>query len=176
MMSAELQGDADLIAALRDAGTDAVDALARGLYQEAEAIMADSKKIVDVDEGTLRNSGFVKPPKIARRGGATSAGLESARVEVEMGYGGAASGYAVYLHEGTGPNVGQPPFMPPIAPFKEWAKRVLGDESLGFVIARAVGARGLGPRKFLEKPFKARASTMTGRIARRVRQGWERAR
>ena len=74
-----------------------------------------------------------------------------------------------YLHEGTGPAVGQMPFMPPVAPFKEWAKRVLGDESLGFVIARAVGARGLAPRKFLEKPFKARAATMVPRLARRIR-------
>ena len=176
MMSAEVIGDKELAQALRDAGDGAVNALARALYQEAELIMADSKKIVDVDEGTLRNSGFVKDPKIARRGGMTSGGLDNARIEVEMGYGGAASGYAVYLHEGTGPNVGQPAFMPPVAPFKEWAKRVLGDESLGFVIARAVGARGLGPRKFLERPFKARASTMNGRLARRVREGWERGR
>lgn len=75
-----------------------------------------------------------------------------------------------FIHEGTGPAVGRPPFMPPVAPFKEWARRVLGDESLGFVIARAVGRRGLAPRKFLEIPLKARASTMAGRMAARIRR------
>ena len=80
-----------------------------------------------------------------------------------------------YLHEGTGPAVGRPAFMPPVAPFAEWARRVLGDESLGFVIARAVGRKGLRPRKFLEIPFKARASTMVPRLARRVRGMVERA-
>ena len=174
MMAAEMVGDKELIQALRDAGNEAVNALARALYQEAELIMADSKKLVDVDEGTLRNSGFVELPKVSRFGrGRLGSKLGDANIEVRMGY---SAPHGIWLHEGTGPNVGQPAFMPPVAPFKEWAKRVLGDESLGFVIARAVGARGLGPRKFLERPFKARASTMNGRLARRVREGWERGR
>ena len=60
--------------------------------------------------------------------------------------------------------------MPPVAPFKEWAKRVLGDESLGFVIARSVGRKGLAPRKFLEIPLKARAANMASRMAARIRR------
>ena len=75
-----------------------------------------------------------------------------------------------FIHEGTGPAVGRPPFMPPVAPFKEWARRVLGDESLGFVIARSVGRKGLAPRKFLETPLKARAGNMAARMAARIRR------
>lgn len=50
--------------------------------------MSQSKQIVPVDTGTLRNSGFVELPT-------ESDGL----IKVEMGYGGAAAPYAVFVHE-----------------------------------------------------------------------------
>lgn len=166
-LSVKLQGNEKLKGALGTLGDRAAESLASALYVEAELVMTDSKRLVDVDQGTLKSSAFVKPPQINRNALDWS-------IEVEMGYGGAASGYAIFLHEGTGPNVGQPPFMPPVEPFKEWARRVLGDESLGFVIARAVGARGLGPRKFLERPLMQKAATMGERIAARLRRDLER--
>lgn len=166
-LTAELKGGKELLDWLARAGGRATDLLAEGMFLEAEGVMGESKREVDVDQGTLRASGYVKEPVINRsRGGDT--------VLVVMGYGGAASGYAVYLHEGTGPNVGQPPFMPPVEPFREWAKRVLGDERLGFVIARAVGARGLGPRKYLERPLMRRAPNMEKNIGAHIRRGLER--
>lgn len=155
----ELIGSKELRAALVAAKGRALTEAGRALYLEGEAVMAESRRLVPVDEGTLRNSGLVEPPKI-----------EGTVVEVTLGYGGASSSYGLYIHEGIGPAVGRPPFMPPVAPFKEWAKRVLGDEGLGFVIARAVGRRGLAPRKFLETPLKARASTMAARLAARIRR------
>ena len=160
----ELKGTPELARALAGVKANAHLAIGAALYQEAEAIMADSKRLVPVDQGILRNSGFVNPPETYVNE-TTSGG---SGIMVEMGYGGAAP-YGLWLHEGTGPAVGRPAFFPPVAPFREWAKRVLGDESLGFVIARAVGRRGLTPRKFLETPFKARAATMLPRLARRVR-------
>lgn len=60
---------------------------AAGLYQEAEAIMTDSKEIVPFDLGVLSDSGFVDP----WRDGDT--------VYVMMGYGGAAAAYALIQHE-----------------------------------------------------------------------------
>ena len=155
----ELVGSKELSAALAAAKGRALAEAGKALYLEAEAVMAESKRLVPVDMGTLRNSGVVLPPK-----------TENGVVEVTLGYGGAGSEYALFLHEGTGPAVGRPPFMPPVAPFKEWAKRVLGDESLGFVIARSVGRKGLAPRKFLETPLKARAGNMAARMAARIRR------
>ena len=159
-MKIEFLGRRELRAALRVAGKDGMRGLAKGLTVEAEAVMAASKREVDVDEGVLRASGFVRRPVKKRRG-----------MFIVLGYGGAGMPYGLYLHEGTGPAVGRAAFFPPVAPFREWAKRVLGDESLGFLVARAVGRKGLTPRKFLERPLRRRARGMAGRLARHVRRG-----
>src|SRR3990167_711939 len=64
-------------------------ALAKALYVEAQRIMTESKtSYVPVDHGTLRASGHVQAPVIA--GG---------QVSVTLGYGGAASAYAIVQHE-----------------------------------------------------------------------------
>ena len=56
---------------------------------EGELIMTDSKQnYVPVDLGVLRASGFVKGPTIM-----------GDNVEVKLGYGGAASAYALIQHE-----------------------------------------------------------------------------
>lgn len=61
------------------------------LYQEAQHIMTRSKaEFVPVDLGTLRASGQVALPQ-----------HEPGRVSVELGYGGAASAYALVQHERT---------------------------------------------------------------------------
>lgn len=65
-----------------------VKALARALYEEALIIMAESQRRVPVDTGALRRSGRVLPPK-----------MEGGDMVVELGYGGAASGYAMDQHE-----------------------------------------------------------------------------
>lgn len=69
-------------------GARAVLAGGAALYREAEKIMAASKQIVPVDTGNLRNTGHVAPPDF----------LQSS-VSVEMGYGGPAAPYAIYVHE-----------------------------------------------------------------------------
>lgn len=158
-INVKIEGREQVKRELRAAGKRGIKGLLRGLKIEAEGVMRLSKREVDVDEGVLRASGFVKRPVRTRAGAA-----------VTLGYGGAAQAYAVYLHEGTGPAVGRPKFFPPVAPFREWAKRVLGDETLGFVIARSVGQKGLKPRKYLEKPLKRRARGMGGRLAKHIRK------
>ena len=52
-------------------------------------------------------------------------------------------GYAAAVELGTKPH------FPPVAPLALWAKRVLGDERLGFVIARAIAERGTRAQPFL---------------------------
>jgi hypothetical protein len=108
--------------------------------------------------GALRASHFVRPPKITPFG-----------ASVEFGYGGVAGGYALYVHEGVGPAVGQPPFFPPSEAFEDWA-RLKGIDVPAFVIARSVGQKGIKPTKFLEGPLKKMASGMGGRMARTVRK------
>lgn len=166
-ITVEITGVPELVRALGQAKERALRALEVALYQEAVLIMGQSKLLVPVDEGTLRNSGFVELPK-----------RDAAGVEVVMGYGGAASGYAVYVHEGTGPAVGRPAFFPPIAPIRDWVRRNLRVphdklDSVAFVVARAIGRRGLRPRKFLETPFKARESTMGARLGAKVKRAME---
>lgn len=80
--------------ALRDAlaklGPKAQEASAAALYQEAEAIMADSKEnYVPVDTGALRDSGNVLKPEIV-----------GTVISVTMSYGtGPSAEYAVPIHE-----------------------------------------------------------------------------
>jgi hypothetical protein len=159
----KLQGVKELKKAFKQARQRAEASLALGLFLEAESIMRASKREVPVDEGILRASGFVKRPTI-RRG----------RIQVVLGYGGAAKAYALFIHEGTGPAVGRSTFSPPVEVFRDWARRVLGDESLGFVIARSVGQKGLKPRKFLERPLRRKLTGMGRRLAIRVRKDVER--
>ena len=162
-ITVKIEGGKELQRAIGNASDRALIELLRALTIEANGVMRESKREVPVDMGILRSSGFVQRPKRKGRG-----------ASITMGYGGAAQGYAVYLHEGTGPAVGRPRFFPPVEPFRDWARRVLGDESLGFVIARSVGMKGLKPRKFLENPLKLRSRGMARRMARRVRRDVER--
>jgi hypothetical protein len=172
-MRVEVKGTQALINALAKAGKRAPQALGQALSIEAESIMATAKRgmgegpsgsMSAVDTGTLRASGNVQHPKHG-----------VGNVSVTMGFGGPAAPYALYIHEGTGPAVGRPPFHPPVEPFKDWARRVLGDESLAYAVAASVGKKGLRPRKFLERPFRASARGMSARLARRIRafMRWE---
>ena len=63
-------------------------AMAGPLKLEAELIMTKAKKLTPVDLGTLRASGHVKKPVITRK-----------TAKVLLGFGGAASAYALAVHE-----------------------------------------------------------------------------
>jgi len=64
------------------------NALAIALGQEAQIMFRNSQRRVPVDTGTLRRSGFILPVRKTSNG-----------FIVEMGYGGAASEYALDQHE-----------------------------------------------------------------------------
>lgn len=70
---------------------------AQGIYKRGLSIFEKSQRIVPVEFGTLRSSGHVTQPR--REGGGWV---------VEIGYGGAAAGYAIYVHEIT-TNYHRPP-------------------------------------------------------------------
>lgn len=84
-----------VLASLAQLGADYEHELEAGLYQEAEKVMAASKRLVPVDLGALRSTGHVPPPE--------KTGDE---ITVTMAYGGPAGppfnkevGYAVHVHE-----------------------------------------------------------------------------
>lgn len=166
----QVRGTKELHATLAAMGAQAPQAAGAALFIEGERIMAASKPLVPVDMGPLRASGHVQPPVV-------SAG----RVSVAIGYGGSGSEYAVFVHEGTGPAVGRPAFFPPMDAIEGWVRRNLAppeDEvrSVTFLVARAIGQRGLRPLKFLERPLNAAKSGMAGRLAQHMRKWLERQR
>lgn len=74
---------------LKQYGERAMALGGQALYQEAEIVMTDAKEnYVPVDQGILRASGFVNPPQ-----------ADGDEVSVTMGFGGAASDYAIVQHE-----------------------------------------------------------------------------
>ena len=90
MANFQLSGVADALRRFKEIENATTRAAAQALYMEGNNIMAESKTIVPVDTGTLRATGSVFPPEVS---GDT--------IEVTLGYGGAASAYAVVQHERT---------------------------------------------------------------------------
>lgn len=60
----------------------------RALFDVANTVLNESKRIVPVDKGTLKSSGRVEPPK-----------RDASGVEVQITYGGDARPYARRVHE-----------------------------------------------------------------------------
>jgi len=112
------------------------------LVAEAEAIMADSKEhFVPVDEGVLRGSGHVTPPE--QRG---------SEIVVTLAYGGAASAYALAVHEH--PSAHSP---------RSWQAAEAAGHGVHFSPA------GTGPG-YLEIPVSLAADGLADRIAARIRE------
>jgi len=84
------KGEEKLQRFLRDSPREALQATRKSLNESGEQVMTEAKRVTPVDTGTLRGSGHVKSPTVTRT-----------RVEVILGFGGAASAYALYQHERT---------------------------------------------------------------------------
>lgn len=84
----EILGAEALTQVLAKAGDKAIPALKQALTEEAQLAFRESQRLVPVDTGTLRASGQVMTAKEVGNG-----------VEIIMGYGGAASAYAMRQHE-----------------------------------------------------------------------------
>ena len=87
MARVQLKGLDKLVEQL-DRGTHAPNYLAQAVFGEATVVLNESKRIVPVDDGFLKNSGKVERPEITAK-----------MVSVEVTYGGAAAPYALYVHE-----------------------------------------------------------------------------
>ena len=159
-MSLEITGGKRIVSNLGKLSLKGHSLAAKGLYQEGLAIEARAKVSAPVFDNTLRGSGHTRPPTWNRDG-----------VEVVVGFGGAAKGYAVAVHEGTGPAVGRPKYFPPVAALKRWAKKKLGDENLAFLVARKIYNEGTKPTKFLQNAIVLRTFNMNARLARFIKAG-----
>jgi hypothetical protein len=89
--------------------------ICRLLYQHGEKIMAKSKKLVPVLTGALKDSGSVQVRE------------QGERFTVELGYGGPAAPYAVFVHEDAlaEHKVGQADYLG--RPYREAQRELLND-------------------------------------------------
>lgn len=56
--------------------------------------------------------------------------------------------HAIFILKGTRPH------WAPIEPLKEWARRKLGDEQLGYAVQKKIARRGTEARDYLSGPFR----------------------
>lgn len=140
-LTVTITGTEQLLAALERIGEQGRTAAAAGLYQEAEYIIADAKEhYVPVDHGQLRNSGFVKPPKV-----------DDKDITVQLGFGGTAKAYAIAVHE----------HLSEHSP-RSWVKAESAGRPVKF------SPSGAGP-KYLERPLLDVASKLAARLGDRIR-------
>ena len=131
-MHLTIEGALDVRKALQELGQQAEPAVRGALYQEATALLNEADALVPRDTGNLAASKFQRET------------TEFGAVAVEVGYGGAASPYALAVHEN--PRSGKTGGVSPSGrPYKHWA--------------------AVGKWKYLETPFKAAVAGFTDRIA-----------
>lgn len=108
----EIPGLAQFAEALEQLGMSVMnEAIAPAVYAEANILMTKIKRDdVPVDTGALRSTGQVKQPEIT-----------GSAVRVELGFGGPAAPYALFVHEKTENhhNVGRAKYLE--APVNEYA-------------------------------------------------------
>jgi hypothetical protein len=142
MARSRIEGVDELKRALKKAGASAPIALAAGMVEEQEKMMAAAKDKTPVapDGGTLRASGTVLPPEI-----------KGTNITVAAGFGGAASKYALAVHEHLSEH------SPP-----SWIAAEKSGKGVHFNVS------GTGP-KFLESAFLERRPGIGRRLAVTVR-------
>lgn len=152
-MEIDIQGMEEMGRLLRLLGDEGPKELGGAMWREATAIMNASKAIVPVKLSTLKTSGHVQLPKYDATG-----------VSVTLGYGGAASAYAAFVHEGTRPHIIRPRYAKVLHFF------VKGQE----VFTTIVRHPGTKPTKYLQIPFEAASKGMIERLAGALRAAWQR--
>lgn len=105
-----LQGDVALLERLELAQANAPKDLSAAMYKEGSYILRKSVEVVPVDFGVLRGSATITLPK-----------TKGTMIELTFGYGGAASAYALAIHEN--PRAGKTGGVSPSGqPYSHWAK------------------------------------------------------
>ena len=121
-------------------------AVASALRTEAELTMSEAKKLTPVVTGTLRSSGIVRKPEITGR-----------EISVTMGFGGAASKYALSVHEN--PRAGHTYGFSP-------SGQAYG--RIAYKGKKRIGYSRVGQWKYLEQPFLGRVAGLIDRLYERI--------
>jgi HK97 gp10 family phage protein len=93
-----------------------------------------AQELSPIDTGRLRASITYQAPLFTAKG--------------TMGIVGTNTKYAPYMESGTRPH------MPPISALKGWAKRVLGNEDLAYVVARKIAKSGTKGRFYMKQALE----------------------
>lgn len=129
----KIEGLQRLDAILERAGQQAVPLLTGAIWREANYLMGKSIEHVPVMDGVLRAGAIVLRPEVS-----------GTRIRVRFGYGGAASAYALTVHEN--PRAGRTGGVSPTGrQYKKWAQ--------------------VGEWKFLERPVLDNWPGAEGRMA-----------
>ena len=118
--------------------------LERAGQKIAQRIERDAKEEVPVDKGELRAS-------IRSAVDAVGRGLVEVRV-------GSSQEYAAAQE------FGADPFFPPVSALRDWARRVLGDESAAFPVAKSISETGLDAQPFLRPAFEENIQFMLNTV------------
>lgn len=93
-MPLKVTGLAGVVENLHDLANNGADALGAAIYAQGLSILADAQKMVPVDTGRLRASGYVDAPKV-----------QGDKAVVVVGFG---TDYALAVHEAPGTLKGEP--------------------------------------------------------------------
>jgi hypothetical protein len=159
MANFELKIDlSSLQARLADAGERMREAAKKELYLCADEVMSASKEVVPVDIGNLMGSGHVGKHAGSDMGvDEGSAYDDGDAVCIDLGYGGPAAPYALYVHEELQPSSGHS-----VNPNWSWAKAAQAGKAINWT------RPGSGP-KYLEAPYEARRPAIPPRILQAVK-------
>ncbi len=119
---------------------DAMSMIEHGMAGEVQRIVNDVKANTPVNTGTLRNS------------------IRQERAGKTTWHIGSHLSYAAAVEYGTKPH------MPPSNALRYWAKRKLGNEQLGYAIARKIAQRGTKPHRMFRNALNAHAPRIKGLI------------
>jgi len=141
----KIKGESELLRNLSNFAKEKV----RALYQASAGVQAmvanDARMSCPVAFTTLLKS--IQP-------GVVEVTNDEVRAEIK-----AESEYASYVEMGTRPH------WPPVDALRPWAGKVLGDENLAFLVARAISKRGTKPQPFLGPALYANQNVFKRAIA-----------
>lgn len=141
----EIRGLDELISDFKKAGVNYEPLLAQAMVKSTERIKRDT-------QNNLRDKGISNTGTLRRS-------VQVREASARRGVVGIGERYGAYVEFGTRPH------FPPVAPIERWAKTKLGQEGLGFVIARKIARRGTKAQPYVEPAFRDNAKYILDQFA-----------
>lgn len=146
-----------------------IEAIKRAIEQKADKVLRNCAAEIGTTALAIQKDAKLKAP--------SDTGMTRAKIQVASFQQGLVSEVyvaqesAIFIEKGTGPAVGNPPFMPPSDALAGWCKRhgLAGKE---FIIARAIGRRGLKPRPFFYPAAEHHLANFPERMEKAIQDGF----